>query len=147
MRRRADAGRSHVDLARVGLRIGDEFGDGRCGERDIHVHHQGRADDARNRGDIADEIVIELLVERCIDRVRHGEHDKRVAVRRRAHGHFGADVGGGAGPVLDDEWLSEPLGQPLADEAREDVVCATGRKSGNQAHRPARILLCAGKPR
>jgi hypothetical protein len=147
MRRRADAGRSHVDFARIGLRIGDEFRDGTCRKREIHVHHQRRADDTRNRGDVADEIVIELLVKRCIDRVRNGEHDERVAVRRRADGDFGGDIAGGAGPVLDDEWLSEPLGQPLADEAREDVVCAAGWKSVNQAHRPARIGLCRGKPR
>jgi len=32
-----------------------------------------------------------------------------VAVRDRAHDCFGGDIAGAACPVLDDEWLTEPL--------------------------------------
>ena len=65
----ADAGRRHVDLARIGLGIGDELGNGLGRNRWIHHHDIGHADDARDRRDVADEIEIELVVERRVDRV------------------------------------------------------------------------------
>ena len=49
------------------------------------------------------------------------DQEKRVAVRRRTHDRFGADIAAGTRPVLDDEWLAEPLRQPLTDQARDDV--------------------------
>ena len=54
------AGRRHVDLARIGLGIGDELGNrlGRNGR--IDHHDKGRAADARDRRDVADEIEIEV---------------------------------------------------------------------------------------
>ena len=68
-----------------------------------------------------DEIEIELVVERRVDRVCRGDHEKGVSVRGRAHHGLSAHVAAGAGPVLDDEWLAEPLRQPLPDQARDDV--------------------------
>ena len=61
--------RRHVDLARIGLGIGDELGNRLGRNRWIHHHDMGRADDARDRRDVADEIEIELVVERRVDRV------------------------------------------------------------------------------
>ena len=86
----------------------------------------GDADDAGDRRDVADEIEIELVVERRVDRVRRTDQQQRVAVGGRAHDRLGADVAAGARPVLDDEWLAEPLRQPLPDQAREDVGRAAG---------------------
>ena len=88
----------------------------------------GCANDARDRRDVADEIEIELVVERRVDRVRRSDKEERVAVRRRPHDRLGADIGAGARPVLDDEWLAEPLRQPLADQARDDVGPAARRE-------------------
>ena len=67
--RRSVAGRRHVDLARIGLGIGDELGNRLGRNRWVDHHDEGTADDARDRRDVADEIVIEFLVERRVDRV------------------------------------------------------------------------------
>ena len=135
------AGRRHVDLARIGLGVGDELGNRLGRNRWIHHHDVGHADDARDRRDVADEIEIELVVERRIDRVRRADQEKRVAVGRRAHDRLGGDIAAGARPVLDDELLAEPLRQPLTDQARDDVGRAAGGKADNDAHRPRRIGL------
>ena len=64
------AGRRHVDLARIGLGIGDELGNRLGRNRWIHHHDKGHAADACDRRDVADEIEIELVIERRVDRVR-----------------------------------------------------------------------------
>ena len=74
------AGRRHVDLARIGLGVGDELGNGLGRNRWIHHHDIGRADDAGDRRDVADEIEIELVVERRVDRVRRTDQQQRIAV-------------------------------------------------------------------
>ena len=50
----------------------------------------GHAHDAGDRRDVADEIEIELVVERRVDRVARADQQQRVAVRRRAHDRLGA---------------------------------------------------------
>ena len=89
----------------------------------------GHSDDARDRRDVADEIEVELVVERRVDRVRRTDQEQRVAVRRRAHDRLGADIAAGARPVLDDELLAKPLRQPLTHQARDDVGRAARRQS------------------
>ena len=135
------ASRGHVDLARIGFGVGDELGNGLGRNRWIHDHDTGLAADARDRRDVAKEIVIELIVERRVDCVWCTDEKERVAVGGRAHDGFGGDIAGGARPVLDDEWLAEPLRQPLAHQAREDVIRGTGGKADDQAHWPSRIGL------
>src|SRR5262245_42062393 len=103
-----------------------------------HVRH---ADDAGDRCDIADEIEIELVVEGRIDQICRRDKEERVAVRRRAHDRFGADIAATAWPVIDHEWLAEPLRQPWSDEARQDVLGAAGGNGDDQAHWPQRIRL------
>jgi len=51
-----------------------------------------------------------------------------VPVWRCAHDCLGADIAAGAGTAFDDEWLSEPFGQPLADQTRQDVADPPGGK-------------------
>jgi hypothetical protein len=99
------------------------------------------ADDAGDRCDIADEVEIELVVERRIDQICRRDKEERVAVRRRAHDRFGADIPATAWPVIDHEWLAEPFRQPLTHEARENVLRAAGGNGDDQAHRPRRIGL------
>ena len=88
-----------------------------------------------------DEIEIEIVVERRIDGVRRDGQHQRVAVRRRSYDDLGADIAAGARPIVDEEWLPEPLRQPLTDQARDDVGRAAGRNSHDQTHRPRRICL------
>ena len=70
-------------------------------------------------------------------------HHQRVAVRLRSCDDFGADIARGARPILNDEWLTKPIHQPLTDQARDDVRRATGRNGHDQSHRPRRIGLRA----
>src|SRR5262249_48921232 len=99
------AGRSHDDLARIGLGVGDELGD-RLGWNGWVDHDDIRgAANARDRRYFADEIEIELLVERRVHRVRQPDEQERIAVRRCPHDALGADIAAGTRSVLDDEWL------------------------------------------
>src|SRR5262245_1218716 len=65
--------RGHVDFAWIGLRVIDELRNRLGGERWICQHGLGLLRDARNRGDIVDEIEIELLAERGVDCVRRAD--------------------------------------------------------------------------
>ena len=105
----------------------------------IDQHAIGRAGNARDGRNVADEIEFEVRIERRVDCVRRDHHEERVAVRRRFHDHFGADIAGGARSVLDDELLAKSLRQPLTHQARDDVGRTTGRKADNDAHRVRRI--------
>src|SRR5262249_50765409 len=67
MWRGAVARRCHIDLARIGLRICNEFRERFDRKRRGHHHNQAHAYEARNRRDIADEIEMELVLERGID--------------------------------------------------------------------------------
>src|SRR6516164_9030116 len=80
----ADASRCHADLARTGFSVGDEFGNGLGRYRRIHHDHTGKADEARDRRDVTDEMEIEFVVERRVDRLCRTDHEQRVAVSGRA---------------------------------------------------------------
>ena len=73
---------SHVELARIGLGIGDELGKRLGRNRRVHHHDKGHPDQARDRCDVVDEIEIEFVVKRRIDRVRRTDQEERVAVRQ-----------------------------------------------------------------
>jgi len=139
--RRPTAGRCHVDLARICLGIGDELWNRFGRNRRMYRHDVWVANDASDGRDVADEIEIELVVERRVDRVGRSDQEERVSVGGRAHYGLGADVAAAARPVLDDEWLAEPLREPLTDQARDDVTWATRSKGDDDPHRPRRIGL------
>src|SRR5262249_20888238 len=86
-------------------------------------------------------IEIELVVKRRVDRAAWRDHEERITVRGRAHDRLGADVAARARSVVDDKWLAQPFRQPLAHQARVNVVRAAGSKSDDDAHRPRRIGL------
>ena len=143
----ADAGRSEVELAGIGFRVGDELGNG--GDRDRLVHHQDvrHADHARDRRDVTNEIEAQLVVERVVDRVRRNHLEQRVAVRRGLHHGLGPDIAAGARPVLDDDRLTEPLRQPLRHQTGQDVGPAAGGEADDDAHRLRRVGLRDCSPR
>src|SRR5262249_19530037 len=91
--------------------------------------------------DIADEIEIELVVERRVGRVGSTAQEERVPVSGRAHDGLGADVAPAARSVLDHEWLAKTLRKPLTDQAGRDVGRATGGEWHDQTHRPRRVGL------
>ena len=147
MRHAADAGRRHIDFARIGLGIGNELGKRLGRKRVIHHHDIGKADDGCDRCDIADEIEIELVVKRRVDRARRAEEAQRITVRSRAHDCLSADIAAGAGTIFNDELLTQPLRQPLPHEPRSNVGRTSGSERHDQAHRPRRIGLCQYDPR
>src|SRR5262249_55952744 len=61
-------GREGTD-AGIGLGIGDELGNRLDRHRGVHLYGKRLASNARNRRDVANEIEIELVVERRVDRV------------------------------------------------------------------------------
>ena len=141
MRRRADATRSKVDLARIGFRIGDELGEVVGWECRIHVHHVGQPHYAGDRDAVADKIERKLLVERRVDGVVWTDEGDRVAIGRRIERGLHADIAGRAGSVLNDKLLSQVIRQVLADDARHDVVGTARRKRDDPVHRARRIGL------
>src|SRR5262249_18101255 len=95
-----------------------------------------------SRGKVADEIEVELVMERRVGGACVGpDHEQRVAVRRRAHDRLGADIATRARPVLDHEWLAKPLRQPLTHQTGDDVGRSAWGEWGDDAHRPRWIGL------
>src|SRR5258708_20984896 len=92
MRPGAVAGRRHIELAGIRLGIGDEFGDRLRRKRWMHLHAVILVADARNRRDVTDEIVFELLVERRVDRVRYVDQEQRIAIGGGVHPQTGGGV-------------------------------------------------------
>src|SRR5215510_11842745 len=97
--------------------------------------------DARHRRDIADKSVVELFVERGVDHIIRADGEQRVAIWRRTHDGLSSDIAAGTPPVLNDELLTELLGEPLTYHARDDVNRLARGKSDDDAHRPRRIAL------
>jgi hypothetical protein len=87
----------------------------------IDRHGKRRPDHSCDRGDIANEIELEIVVEGRVDRIICTGYEKRITVGQSAYDRLGADIAAKARPVLDDEGLSEPLRQPLTDQTRGDV--------------------------
>src|SRR5260370_23681003 len=94
------------------------------------------AHDALNGLDITLKIVVELGIERRIDRVHRRNHEQRVAIRGSLRDRFRGDIGAGPRTILDDELLTEALGGPRPNEAREDVGRAPRCKAHHEPYRP-----------
>ena len=113
-----DATRRHAELARICLGVGDELRNS-CGRnRWVHHHDAGHDDNAGDRRDVTDEMEIQLVIERRVDRLCRTDREQRIAVGGREYDGLGGNVGTSARPVLDDEWLAKPLRQPLVRVSR-----------------------------
>src|SRR5262249_9063968 len=141
MSRAPIAARAHADPAGIGLGMGDELGNRRDRKRWIHLHDMWHAVDARNRRNIANEVVVEFCEQCRMDCGGSTDHEERIAVCRRTHDRLYTDIATTARTVLDDALLTEALRQPMTNEARSNVVNTTGRKWDNDTHRPRRIGL------
>src|SRR5271156_99397 len=137
------AGRSHVEFTGICLGEGDELRNRVGRNRWVHFHDLGYADDTGDRRDVVNEIEIELAIKRRVDRVPRADQEQRIAIRGRAYYRLGADIAAGTWPVLDDEWLSEPLREPLPHQTGEDIGNASRGKTNDKAHRLRGIGLRA----
>src|SRR4029453_9949088 len=107
------------------------------------VHQDIRpAANASDRSDIADEIKVQLVVQRRVDCVRRSAEEERVAVWWRPHDSLSAQIAASTAAILDDKWLAEPFREPLTDHTRENIGRAAGAKPNDDAHRPPRRGLC-----
>src|SRR5215831_19064483 len=135
---RSDAGRCHVNPARVSLCLSDEIWHRLGGKGRMDLHDMGRAEHAGHWRNIPEVIETETSVERRVDRVRRTIEEHRVSVRGRLHDDLGAEIAPGASPILDHEWLPQTLRQPLTHQARDDVAHAAGGKGNDETNRPRR---------
>ena len=144
MRRRAEA-RAVVELARIGLGVGDELRDRlrRHVRADHHdVRQQRRGGD---RGEMLERIDVEARIERGRDAERAGRAEQqRVAVGVGGGGGLEADGGARAGAVLDDHLLAEACRHRLAGQPRHGVDRAARRERHDHLDRLVRIGLRAG---
>src|SRR5215475_8917066 len=143
----SNGARRNVDLAGISLGISDELGDRLGRNRWMHQHDVGHDNDAGDRRDIADETEIKLFVERSIDGVYRSDEEERVAIGGRTHDRLGGDITTATRPVLDNEWLAEPVREPLSNQTRDDVDPTAGSKTNDDAHRLDRIGLRPGDTR
>ena len=134
MRAAAGAGRTHDELALMGLRIGDELHD-RLGRRGIrHEHEKRKLRDQRDRRQIRQGIVAERAVERGIRRQRRGAVEDGVAVGFGACDEFVADIGAGAAFVVDDDLLTPDFRELLGEDPRVGVGRPARRDRHNHVH-------------
>ena len=147
VRGRAVALRGDGDLARIGARVGDEFGNGvrlDLGIDDQRVRHPAHDRDRDELHRVEAELGIEIVID---DERRRRRREQRVAVGIGFGGDLRADVAGGAGPVLDDDGLSPFARQPVADHARHDVGGAAGRERHDDLDRAGGIILRGNRRR
>ena len=105
-----------------------------------------------DRRDVANEIEIELFIERRVDGVCRTDHEEGIAVRWRTHDRLCPNIGATARTGLNEERLAQALGQPLAHQTRQYVSRAAGSRRDDEPDWPRRIGLrsrngCHGRQR
>src|SRR5215471_1440661 len=110
--------------------MSDQIRDRSDRNRGIDCRDEWFAAYACDRGDVADEVEIQIVVEGGIDGVRRADKKERVTVGRRTHDRFGGDIAAGAWSIFDDDGLTEPFREPLSHQPRDDV----GRSAGSESH-------------
>src|SRR5262249_47294554 len=84
MDHRSAAGRRKIDLARIGLGVGNKLGNRLGRNRWIDLHDKGPVANACDRRSVADEIEIQLVVKRDGDRVCRSESSPSPPARCHA---------------------------------------------------------------
>ena len=77
----------------------------------------GNLTEACDRRNVVHHIEDQIVVQRHVDGVGHRQRQQRIAVGRRVDDDLGADIAGAAGPIVDDELLTEMLRQRRRREA------------------------------
>jgi hypothetical protein len=145
VRRRAVAGGSSGELARLLLRQSDQVGKGLHGQRRIGNDDKAVLAGPQDRHEIAQGVVVERAVEREIRRERRvRRHQQRVAVSCRLGDDLGADAPAGARPVVDDHLLTERLRHLAPERSRQEIDRAA---RGVRHHDGDRALRIAGERR
>ena len=140
---RADAGRSEVDLAGIGLRVRDQVADRARGIGRVH-HQRGRRDaDPADRLEVLARIEPDVVVERRADAERAGVDQRdHAAVGRTLGDHPHADGAARAAAVVDDDRLAERFAELVGKDARDDVGAAARRERHDHGDRARGAGLC-----
>ena len=142
MTRRADAGGSHVEPARLRPGERDQLLHALCRDAGKHNEHAVRVDDQGDWGEVLQRIERELAVgERRNDHRARGADDQGVAVGCGAGPDLEADRPARAAAIVDHELLAERLRQLRRDDAGDGIERGPGRLRRDHPHRPAGIGL------
>src|SRR5262249_5527090 len=96
---------------------------------------------------VANEIELQIIIERRVDRIGEAGEQQRIAVGGRTHDRLGGDISAGAWPVLDDDLLTKPVRQPASDQASHNVGASARRKAHDDVYGARRIGLRPRDPR
>ena len=129
MLQRSVAGAAEQQRRRPRPRHVDEVGKRTDGMVSIGHHHERILGEQADHGEVVDGAIWQRLVERRGDRVAGRNAHQRIAVSRHARDLSGRDPAAGARPRVDDDLLTEPAGQPVGDDARDDVARPTRREA------------------
>lgn len=91
----------------------------------------------------ATESVREFFVQRGADEMRIADREQRIAVGRRFGDLIGADGRARAGPIVDDDLVTERVGQFLRKYAARHIGRAARRKRHDKPDWPVRVVLRA----
>jgi hypothetical protein len=101
----------------------------------MYREHVRLARDECDRDEIFRRVIRKVRKERHVCRSRGaGRHRQRIAIGRRFRAELGAEYAGRAGAVVDDDLLTERLGEPLLYRARDEVRAATGREGDDETN-------------
>ena len=146
MRQAADAAGAVVELAGIGLRVGDQLGH--------RLHRQilldddrlhDRADDAHRR-QVLHWIVSELLGKRRDRDGADAADAEGVAIRRRARDVLGPDDAAGAHAAFDNDRFSQRLFDVTGGQAADQVGVAPGAIGHDESDGPARPCILRVRP-
>ena len=126
----------------VGLRFRprDQIGDRLDAGIGTHHEHVRRVHQLRDRREVLDRIVGQVVEQRGVHRDRGRGHQQRVAVRLGARGLSHADVAGRAAAIFDDDALPERLRHEGRKDAADDVGRSARRERHDHRDRPVRIF-------
>ena len=131
-----------IDLVRVPLGIGDQFGDCMYGQRGVHHQHARQRADQADGGEILARVVARIGIEARIDRERAGIGQQNcVSVGGAARHRAGRDGAAGAAAIVHHDLLAERLAHPVRHHAAERIIAAAGRERHHHGDRPRRIGL------
>ena len=129
----AGAGRAEIDLAGIGFRISNKFGDGLGRKRRIDHQRIRRVADQADRREILARVVADILVERGADRQRAGiAQHQRVAVGFAFGDRLGADRAAGARTVVDHDLLAKQFTHLVGDATADHRSAAARRERNHQ---------------
>ena len=143
----ADRPRAVVELARVGLGVGDQVAHGLVLAVGRHGEEEVGLEQRQQRVEVLGRVVGQLLEQRRIGREVHVvEHDQVVPVLGAALEGVDRDEAVAAGPVLDHHRLAPGARELVGHQARHAVRAAAHRERRDDAHRLGRELLRAAAP-